>query len=131
MDKNIEDLQKKLEQFGMLSEPKIEHKEENIPLEKKYIFADDKNAIIVSSSKKEFFRITNEGEFIVNGEKIDVDKEFIQSFTIVLEELLGESHGEMMKRVRREARQDVIKDLERLYEDIDEILIKELIEKWK
>ena len=56
MDMNIEDLQRKLEEFGMLSNDKKVFND-NIPLDKKYIFADDKNAIVVSDSNKEYFRL--------------------------------------------------------------------------
>ena len=132
MDKNIEDLQDKLKKFGMLS---VESEEVLKPVDKidnKYIYSDDKNVLVISSMKQEFFSISNDGEFFVNGKKINAEKEFIKTFSIVIEQLLGETHGSMMKRVRREARQDVINDLEDLSKKdfvADDII--RLINKWK
>jgi hypothetical protein len=113
----IEELQKQLE----------EYKKSNTY--DKYIYANHENVLIISDSNKEYFKINNLGEFFINNNKINIDEEFVKLFAVVIEDLLGEKHGEMLKRIRREARKDILDDLKSL--NIDSNELNNFIEKWK
>ena len=122
---DINRLQKQLNDAGLFN-----NKKEDI--DKPYIYSTDKDTLIIENSEKMLFRISQEGEFFINEIKINIEKEFIESFSILIELLLGESRGSMMKKIRKESKSEIINDLMLIDESGDIYrLVQEIISKWK